>query len=73
MWITRQDRPRRDTPPTEVIGSRSPVADDVDRGVSAILTANAQIMCIHGGQVMLTPSQMSVLVAGGPVCAFPIC
>ena len=28
-------------------------------------------MCIHGGHVMLTPSQTSVLVGGGPVLCVP--
>jgi hypothetical protein len=35
-----------------------------------IVTSNAQIMCIHGGQVTLIPKQTSVMISGGMVmCA----
>jgi hypothetical protein len=37
----------------------------------AVLTANAQIMCIHGGQVMLSPAQAMVQVGGGLVLCVP--
>jgi hypothetical protein len=32
-----------------------------------VLNLSAKIMCIHGGQVMLIPKQMTVLVGGAPV------
>ena len=32
-----------------------------------IVTQNAAIMCAHGGQVMLIPTQTKVLIPGGPV------
>lgn len=37
----------------------------------ALLTANAQLMCIHGGQVMLHPTQTIVQVGGGFVLCVP--
>jgi hypothetical protein len=35
--------------------------------VPPLVNTNAQIMCIHGGQVMLTPKQTKVIVGGAPV------
>jgi len=32
-----------------------------------VLTANARVMCVHGGQVMLTPRQPKVTVQGGAI------
>jgi hypothetical protein len=37
----------------------------------AILTSNAQIMCIHGGQLMLHPTQATVQVEGGFALCVP--
>jgi hypothetical protein len=37
----------------------------------AILTSNAQVMCIHGGQVMLRPTQTVVQVGGGFALCLP--
>jgi hypothetical protein len=31
-----------------------------------LINASAQIMCIHGGQLMLAPKQTKVLVGGAP-------
>jgi hypothetical protein len=36
-----------------------------------ILTSNAQLMCIHGGQVMLHPTQTIVQIQGGFVLCVP--
>jgi PAAR motif len=36
-----------------------------------LLTASGQIMCIHGGQVTLIPSETTVLVGGAPVMCVP--
>jgi hypothetical protein len=36
-----------------------------------IATAAAQVMCIHGGQVMVMPGQTSVTIAGSPVICAP--
>jgi hypothetical protein len=38
---------------------------------SAALNAMAQMMCIHGGQVMLMPSQQQVLIGGAPAITLP--
>jgi hypothetical protein len=35
--------------------------------LSLILTANATIMCVHGGTVAPEPQQTSVIIEGGPV------
>jgi hypothetical protein len=32
-----------------------------------IVTSNAAIMCVHGGQVMLIPKQVQVLIQGGSI------
>jgi hypothetical protein len=32
-----------------------------------IVTTNATIMCVHGGQVTLIPKQTQVMAGGGPV------
>jgi hypothetical protein len=32
-----------------------------------IVTSNAAIMCVHGGQVTLTPKQTQVMIQGGAV------
>jgi hypothetical protein len=37
----------------------------------AIVTTNATIMCVHGGQVLLTPRQAQVQVQGGFVLCEP--
>jgi hypothetical protein len=39
--------------------------------VFPLLNSTAQIMCVHGGQVMLRPTQSSVTVAGGFPLAVP--
>ena len=36
-----------------------------------IVTVNATIMCVHGGQVILTPRQTQLIVQGGPVLCEP--
>lgn len=36
-----------------------------------IVTTNATIMCIHGGQVMLMPHQTQVQIQGGSVLCVP--
>jgi hypothetical protein len=36
-----------------------------------LLTSNAQIMCVHGGRVMLTPVQTAVMAQGGFVLCVP--
>ena len=36
-----------------------------------IVTSNATIMCIHGGQVTLIPQQQSVKIQGGAVLCEP--
>jgi hypothetical protein len=37
----------------------------------AIVTAAARIMCIHGGQVMVNPSQPTAVVSGVPILCVP--
>jgi hypothetical protein len=39
--------------------------------VPSLLTANAQLMCVHGGQVMLHPTQTMVQIQGGFVLCVP--
>jgi hypothetical protein len=39
--------------------------------VPLIVTSNAQIVCAHGGQVILTPRQGSVTIQGGAVLCEP--
>jgi hypothetical protein len=36
-----------------------------------ILNANARLICAHGGQVMVIPKQVQVLVGGAPALAEP--
>jgi hypothetical protein len=36
-----------------------------------VITGNATVMCSHGGQVILVPTQQAVLVQGGPVMCEP--
>lgn len=40
---------------------------EILRGMPPIVTAAATIMCIHGGQVMITPKQAQVTAGGAPV------
>ena len=39
--------------------------------MSSILTSNAQIMCVHGGRLMLHPTQAMVRVGGGFALCVP--
>ncbi|HXA55717.1 MAG TPA: hypothetical protein VNV37_12665, partial [Solirubrobacteraceae bacterium] len=36
-----------------------------------IVTSNANILCVHGGQVVLVPSQTAVTIQGGAVLCEP--
>lgn len=36
-----------------------------------IVTSNATVMCVHGGQVLLIPSQTQVTIQGGAVMCEP--
>jgi hypothetical protein len=39
--------------------------------VPALMTAAAVVMCIHGGQVIIQPSQTIVTISGMPVLTVP--
>jgi hypothetical protein len=39
--------------------------------MAPIITSNAIITCVHGGQVMLIPKQMQVSIQGGSVMCEP--
>jgi hypothetical protein len=39
--------------------------------LAPIVTSNATITCIHGGQVLLVPTQEQVTIQGGPVMCEP--
>jgi hypothetical protein len=39
--------------------------------MAPILTSNATVLCVHGGQVMLIPSQSQVTIQGGAVMCEP--
>lgn len=39
--------------------------------MAPIVTSNAVITCIHGGQVVLTPKQVQVTIQGGSVMCEP--
>jgi hypothetical protein len=39
--------------------------------MAPIVTSNATITCIHGGQVTLVPSQTAVMIEGGEVLVEP--
>ncbi len=39
--------------------------------MAPIVTSNATILCVHGGQVILVPSQTQVTIQGGSVMCEP--
>lgn len=39
--------------------------------MAPIVTSNASILCVHGGQVLLIPRQMQVTIQGGSVMCEP--
>ncbi len=39
--------------------------------MAPIITSNATIMCVHGGQVVLVPRQLQVTIQGGSVMCEP--
>ena len=41
------------------------------RRMPPVVTSNATIICAHGGQVVLIPKQMQVMMGGGPVLCEP--